>query len=143
MLKSVIMISKKIDFGTVYDVTVIKASERVLFVNAKLINEGFIIIDHGLKVLPDLDSDGKIVFVKGGPAGGYWKFYTVDDYEKEMNEGIILTLNAYSKILKHLAEGGSKKGIVECDCGGKLHYCQSSNNHIWAKCSTCEISFVR
>lgn len=61
-------------YGTTYDVIVEKSDEKMILVVAKSINEGFILMGHGLKGddLPAPKSSGKIVFTKGGPKGGYW-----------------------------------------------------------------------
>jgi len=62
------------EYGTILKVSVIKSNQRVLVVVCESINEAFILANHGMKELPEIDSKGQITFTKGGPTGGYWKF---------------------------------------------------------------------
>lgn len=63
-----------IPFGTTHNVTVDSASVMMIVVIADEINEGFVLTGHGMEVLPKKDDKGTIVFERGGPLGGYWKY---------------------------------------------------------------------
>lgn len=70
---------KRWEFGTTFDVTVIKSSKQLIAVHAPSTNEGFILMGHGVFPLPDIGQEGVITFTKGGPAGGYWKYENKDN----------------------------------------------------------------
>lgn len=69
------MEKKVIPYGTEYQVEVESANERLITVIARSISEGFFLMGHGIKDLPKPGDKGKIVFTKGGPMKGYWKYY--------------------------------------------------------------------
>lgn len=71
-----------IQFGTTHEVTVMSASAMMITVHAPLINEAFILMGHGMKELPKEGDKGAIKFEPGGPAGGYWKYYTEETYKQ-------------------------------------------------------------
>jgi hypothetical protein len=69
------MKQKIVAYGTTVDVTVRSADEKlILVVDAN--KEGYILAGHGVKKrdLPAEGDQGRIVFTRGGPMGGYWKF---------------------------------------------------------------------
>jgi len=61
-------------YGTELDVKVFSATKTDIVVICEKINEGFILVNHGVKDLPKKDDEGKIIFTKGGPTGGYWSW---------------------------------------------------------------------
>jgi len=65
---------KVIPFGTKHNVRVESVSAFMMVVASDEIKEGFVLMAHGLQRLPNTGSKGTITFVKGGPAGGHWKF---------------------------------------------------------------------
>jgi hypothetical protein len=62
-------------YGTQYKAEVMTANKMLISVNAIEIDEAFIPIGHGVKPPPKEVEIGKIVFMKGGPTGGYWKWF--------------------------------------------------------------------
>jgi hypothetical protein len=68
------MREKTWQYGTQYKAEVIIATKNILAVKAEN-DEGFIPMDHGVEELPKEGDLGKIVFMKGGPTGGYWKWF--------------------------------------------------------------------
>lgn len=69
------MKQKVIEYGTTHDVEVDSVSAMLIVVIAPDIKEGFMLMGHGMQKLPNKGDKGKIVFEKGGPMNGYWKFY--------------------------------------------------------------------
>lgn len=63
-----------VEYGTEHDVTVISSHPAVIAVHAKLINEGFMLIGHGLEKLPSVGDDGKIIFERDARRG-HWQYY--------------------------------------------------------------------
>ncbi len=69
------MKEKIIEYGTTHEVEVDSATQKAILVIAPEIKEGFVLMGHGMQKLPKNGDKGKIVFERGGPKNGYWKFY--------------------------------------------------------------------
>ncbi len=69
------MKEKIVPFGETHPVYVLESSKSMIVVHATDVGEGFVLVGHGISDLPAKETKGKIVFEKGGPMGGYWKFY--------------------------------------------------------------------
>lgn len=63
------------EYGTEYTVRVDKSDKDMIIVICDEIKEGFVLLYHGMNELPSMGDVGKIVFTKGGPKKGYWKYY--------------------------------------------------------------------
>jgi hypothetical protein len=68
------MKEKQINYGEVRNVTVDKADKDIILCVDKSINEGFILMFHGLETLPAAGDDGIIVFEKDS-RNGHWQYY--------------------------------------------------------------------
>jgi hypothetical protein len=68
------MHEKEIPFGTTHKVKVNSATKKMIVCVGTEINEGFILIGHDNNSLPSEGDEGTVVFTKGGPKGGYWKY---------------------------------------------------------------------
>jgi len=68
------MLKKIIPYGTKHQVTVLSASKHVIAVHASGINEGFLLIGHGVENLPQQGDKGKIIFERDTRAG-HWEWY--------------------------------------------------------------------
>lgn len=73
---------KNVDYGTTFDVVVLSCTENVLTVRAPEINEGFILVGHGVHPLPVENDKGVIVFVQDKGIG-HWEFTISDSNFKE------------------------------------------------------------
>jgi len=62
-------------YGTEFKAEVMSANKTLIAVTADS-GEAFLLMYHGVKDLPKEGEIGKIVFTKGGPTGGYWKWYS-------------------------------------------------------------------
>lgn len=69
------MKEKVISFGTMHPVKVIDATEQIITVHAPDINQGFLLVGHGVQHLPKKDDTGSILFVEGGPKSGHWAWF--------------------------------------------------------------------
>lgn len=68
------LITKIIPYGTQHDVTVLEASPNMITVVDEN-NEGYFLMWHGLKNLPNKGDRGKITFVKHtNVTKGYWEY---------------------------------------------------------------------
>lgn len=68
------MKTKTIEYGTVVDVEVISATDKLITVVDDK-NEGYLLMGHGLKELPKEGDKGKITFVKSNNrTAGYWDY---------------------------------------------------------------------
>lgn len=61
-------------YGTEIKVEVLSADKNLIAVRGIEIKEGFFLMGHGVKNLPAKGDQGKIIFTKGGPTGGYWQW---------------------------------------------------------------------
>jgi len=73
------------------------------------------------------------------------EFPSKEDVQKTIDEieisGLKVT-NAIAAIKARIKETKQIKGVIPCECGGELHYRQSSyNRHIGGQCSSCKMSF--
>lgn len=68
------MKEKIVEYGSSHQVTVLSAHKQVIAVHAEAINEGFMLIGHGLKMLPAAGDKGKIVFERDRRRG-HWEWY--------------------------------------------------------------------
>lgn len=71
------------EYGTKYAVVVVSADSKLMVMHSKEINEGFMLMNHGEKILPKCGDFGIITFTKGGPTGGYWKWQPIDSTKTE------------------------------------------------------------
>lgn len=71
------MEERKVDYGTTHEVSVISASKLLITVHAEKINEGFLLVGHGLTVLPAIEDKGKIVFERD-QRKGHWQYYPAE-----------------------------------------------------------------
>ncbi len=92
--KKLIMQEKIIEFGTTHKVRVEKAMKEAIIVTGLDINEGFVLMGHDMTALPKEGEEGKIVFERGGPKGGYWKYYPdgITKWMFDHNEKIFITV---------------------------------------------------
>lgn len=71
------MKDKIIEYGTTHNVTVLQATATMITVVDEN-NEGYFLIGHGIKKLPNVDDKGKITFVKNNlPHKGHWEYEKV------------------------------------------------------------------
>jgi hypothetical protein len=68
------MKEKIVEYGTKHQVIVLNATKQVVTVHAPDINEAFLLIGHGLTVLPQPGDKGKIVFERDSRRG-HWQWY--------------------------------------------------------------------
>lgn len=68
------MKTKIVNYGTEYEVLVIHTSKYMIMVKEPEINEAFVLINHGLQVLPQINDVGRIVFEKDSNKG-HWQYY--------------------------------------------------------------------
>ena len=68
------MKEKFVDYGTVHKVEVISSSKHFIACHSKDINEGFILIGHGIEDLPKVGDVGKVVFERDNRRG-HWQYY--------------------------------------------------------------------
>lgn len=68
------MKTKTWPYGTEYKAEVMTVNKMLMAVHCPEIDEGFMLIGHGIKKLPKEGEIGKIIFTKGGPTGGYWQW---------------------------------------------------------------------
>ena len=62
---------------------------------------------------------------------------------KSIEEWSDKTMTAYFNIKKNFLANEQHKGSIPCECGGVLSYSIAKiNGHVWAKCSSCSISFM-
>lgn len=74
------------------------------------------------------------------------KFRTAEEVQNKVNEidgrgmkNILVML----KIKEHFAKTKIRDGRLPCKCGGEIKYAViNGNDHVWARCNTCEISFI-
>lgn len=73
------------------------------------------------------------------------QFMTPEQVKQELDEieyistRVIVAMIAVKEYIKKTNE---QAGKVLCECGGELHYTVAQvNGHVWAKCSSCDISF--
>jgi len=77
----------------------------------------------------------------------YVKFPNKSDIKNQVeeiqNQGKKI-MTAYSVIKNHYRKTGKIKGKIKCpECKGELHYTiATTNEHIWAKCSKCDIGWM-
>lgn len=64
-----------IPYGTTHKVRIEYSTKTIIMAVGQEIKEGFVLMHHGLKELPEINDTGKIVFEKGGPNNGHWQFY--------------------------------------------------------------------
>lgn len=68
------MKTKTVDYGTEHQVKVLSATDQLITVVDEN-GEGYILLNHGIKELPEVDDVGKITFVKSSsPLHGHWHF---------------------------------------------------------------------
>ncbi len=68
------MEKKIIPYGTERKVTVVNSSDKLITVVDEN-NEAYLLLYHGMGVLPKKGAAGKIIFTyANNPAKGYWKF---------------------------------------------------------------------
>lgn len=65
---------KIIEFGTKHKVIVDSADKTVIICHAPKINEGFLLMFHGLETLPSKGDKGTIIFEKDSNRG-HWQYY--------------------------------------------------------------------
>lgn len=74
------------------------------------------------------------------------KFPSPEEVKKRLDEiesAESKIIAAYTKIKAHYNKTKELSGTLTCECGGQLKYrVASSNEHIWAKCGDCGISFM-
>jgi hypothetical protein len=68
------MNKKIVDYGTTYQVIVHSADSKCIICGAPSINEGFVLLYHGIEDYPTKGDEGKIVFEKDS-ANGHWQYY--------------------------------------------------------------------
>ena len=68
------MKEKIVEYGTTHNVTVIDSNKSLITVVADDIKEGFLLMFHDMKILPEKGDRGKIIFERNSKRG-YWKLY--------------------------------------------------------------------
>lgn len=68
------MLERVFEYGAEYKAEVISSSKAVIGVHATEINEGFLLLGHGIEQLPKVGDKCKIVFEKDGRRG-HWEWY--------------------------------------------------------------------
>lgn len=68
------MKEKIVDYGTEHPIKIIHGDKNVITGVATDINEGFVVIGHGLKEIPNEGDLGKIIFERDKNRG-HWQFY--------------------------------------------------------------------
>lgn len=69
------MQEKKVEYGTTHDVTVQSADKHAIVLTAEVLpGEAFVLLYHGLEVLPAKDDKGTIVFERD-KGRGHWQYY--------------------------------------------------------------------
>ena len=63
---------------------------------------------------------------------------------EEIEQMTTRTIGAYAAVKNHFDKTSERQGKIECpECQGDLHFTVAElNNHIWAKCSNCKLSFI-
>ncbi len=68
------MQKKIVEYGTTHNVRVESATKTEIIVISDELKEGFVLLGHGMEILPSKGDTGIITFVKGGVMNGYWEF---------------------------------------------------------------------
>lgn len=68
------MKQKIIDYGATYQVVIESADAKCIICIAPSINEGFILLHHGLINIPNKGDKGKIIFERDKEKG-HWQYY--------------------------------------------------------------------
>lgn len=92
-----------------------------------------------------VDKPYKFPCLKQGGECPHAKFRTeeeVNEYLKRIEEDDRKVVGALVAVREHFAKTKERVGKIPCQCGGELQFTVATiNNHIWAKCNTCKISF--
>ncbi len=89
-------------------------------------------------------------FKSGRLSGGQCssaQFPSDSEVDKEVEESekmMMAAIGAYSYVKEHFHKTGKRSGEIDCpSCGSPLRYRVAEyNNHIRAKCSGCDVSFI-
>lgn len=91
------------------------------------------------------DKPYKFPCLKQGGECPQAKFRTaeeVDDYIIKMQERESRVIGALVTVKEHFSKTGERSGKIPCKCGGELQFTVAElNNHVWARCGSCGISF--
>ncbi len=69
-----------IKYGTKHTVKVLQANSKVIIVVADDNGEGYVLMGHGLKTLPEVDEIGTITFIKSNtPMNGHWEYHCLGE----------------------------------------------------------------
>lgn len=74
LVKEYSMKEKIIEYGTEHEVEIMGANEIIISAVAPGINEGFLLMYHGMEKLPHAGDKGKIIFERD-TRKGHWQFY--------------------------------------------------------------------
>jgi hypothetical protein len=91
------------------------------------------------------DRPFKFPCLKQGGNCSLSQFPTIEDVEKEVaviDEITERTMSAYGTIKNHFNNTKQRQGKLPCSCGGELSFSVAElNDHVWARCSKCGVSF--
>jgi hypothetical protein len=97
-----------------------------------------------VRVEPD-EGPYKFPCLKQGGECSCAQFRTPEEVKEKISsiesDGVKVLI-AIITVKDHFKKTKERSGKVACECGGDLHYAIAIiNNHVWAKCSACGISF--
>lgn len=92
-----------------------------------------------------IDRPFKFPCLKQGGECSCAQFRTPEDVKEKVSsietDGVKVLI-AIVTVKDHFEKTKERSGKVTCECGGDLHYAIAIiNNHVWAKCSSCGMSF--
>lgn len=133
------MKERKFEYGETFQVEVISASSGLVAVHAYEINEGFLLMSHGMVDLPAPGDKGKIIFERDNYRG-HWQYYKTDLQEK-----------LYNKILKasEAIAGAERKSSKPTYFGTMLLHCSGEEFKSFMKqdinilCSSAQAELIR
>lgn len=73
------LIKKTWAYGHTIKVVVVSFDKTVLAAMDPISKEGFILICPDLKHTPQPGEEGQIIFTAGGPTGGYFKYFKINN----------------------------------------------------------------